>query len=52
MLLEIYFRVGVPLEMGYNGKVWGRTWRMVLSCKEGGAWCWLVEHNKRSLGSL
>ncbi|RVX08813.1 hypothetical protein CK203_011016 [Vitis vinifera] len=36
MVLEICFEKGVPLETDYSGKVWGRTWRMVLSCKEEG----------------
>lgn len=43
---------GVPLETGYRGEVWGRTWRLVLSCWQKGLWCWLVEGAKRRLGSL
>ena len=40
------------METSYSGKVWERTKRMVLSCREEGLWCWLVEGDQRKLGSF
>ena len=52
MVLEICFEKGIALEIGYSGKVWVRTWRMVISCRDGGIWCWLLEGDERRLGRL
>ena len=51
LLLKWCWRERVPLETGHSGKVRGNIVRLVLSCREGGAWCWLVESDK-SLGSF
>ena len=51
-MLEISFGEVVPLEMGHGGNVWGKTGRLVLSCREGRMWCCLVEGAKRRLRSL
>ena len=52
MMLEICFRKGVPSEISHSGKVRKRIGTLVLSCKEGGACCWLIKGDKRRLGSL
>ena len=52
MVLEIHLGEGYALEKHHSRKVWRRARRMVVSAKEGRLCCWLVEVNKKRVGSF
>ena len=52
MILDIHFGEGYALEKGHSGKPWKRTRRMVLLSRKGGILCYLVEIDKKRVGSF